>query len=318
MTYSENTNCVFQFYEYLADRGAEWNYTIGVPLNCVTALLDLIPKPAETGIVLGWNYLDAVYTLYLAGLQLTSKDKYKQSQNSLKGLLNLFSGIQLFILSYNPFLTGFLGVSSTAFASPAFALAMGIDLINASIDFYDSCKELSVSGWIEEKAKELAFYRRMDIEDSEIQRIEENIFMRIRSSKDKSPLITILKTYDPLSYQLDRQRDTKLSLPANENDIRQDMEIQMNLNAVYEKNLETIILKSLSFIGMTLLAVSSFMATGPILYIGLAITLQVAIGYTKKNIGEIIKSLPKLAFFSPPSIEGILNTDKAIQTAISL
>lgn len=161
---------IMRFYEYLGMTGAEWNYSVGVPLNYTTTYSTLISPNAGLGIALGWNYVDAVYAIGLGTLQLLDEEDYRQTQNKVKGVFNIISGVQLFLLSYNPYLTAVLGLTGgAALAAPAFALAMACDLVTASIDLYNASKEVEFEGWLEERAKEIHYNQ------SRIQKLTEQI-----------------------------------------------------------------------------------------------------------------------------------------------
>lgn len=151
--------------DHMLGSGAEWNYTVGVPLT-IGQTITSICNPANafdsaaacTGLAVGWNYADGVLAIAAGVTQLMDKENYRQSQNKAKGLLNIISGIQLFAFSYNPALTAALGLTGgAALAAPSFALAMLCDLINASIDLYNAEVESTFEGWLEERYKELQY-----------------------------------------------------------------------------------------------------------------------------------------------------------------
>src|SRR3990167_7259283 len=76
-----------------------------------------------------FNYPDGLCGIVTGIQQLSDEENCHQTQNKIKGALNIVSGVQLLLFSYMPFLQ----FGATTFAGPAFALAMLADIINASI-----------------------------------------------------------------------------------------------------------------------------------------------------------------------------------------
>ena len=149
--------------------------------------------PAQTtlGIALGWNYADSVYSITQGIRQILDEEDYRQTQNKIKGIVNIISGIEMFVFSYNPALTAALGLAGgAALASPAFALAMLCDLITATIDFYNAQKEVEFQGWLEERIKEINYL------EKRIETLREKIMRP--SSNEKTDFLndsTSLKKY---------------------------------------------------------------------------------------------------------------------------
>lgn len=313
---------IMQFYKYLGTTGAEWNYAIGMPLNAAV-LAQSIPSNAGLGLTLGWNYLDAVYAIGLGTFQLLDEEDYRQTQNKAKGILNIISGVQLFLLSYNPPLAAALGLAGgAALAAPAFALAMACELVSASIDFYNAEKEVKFEGWLEERAKEISYDRiriselgkkitkpdnkkaKLEIEyleakkrklETKIQTIEKDIYARSRVYCDNDPsqnksrkVENILNKYDP---EGNTQINDELKKEVTPDDIKSDKQIQKTLTESYKENRDNLALKTASFVGMTLLAVSGFVSCPPLLIIGLCITAVVAGIYIHRNSKKIIETI---------------------------
>jgi hypothetical protein len=329
---------VLRFYEYLGTTGAEWNYAVGVPLNYAMAFSQAIPPAAGLGITLGWNYLDAVYAIGLGTLQLQDEEDYRQAQNKVKGLLNIVSGVQMFLLSYNPPVAALMGLGGAALAAPSFALAMGCDLIIASIDFFNAHKEVKFEGWLEERAKEIAYDRariekfetkiialeqktdprdKLEIKylkakigklETKIAKNADDIYARSRvhcidsrhdiveeSIENKRKIKNILLKYDFVKDE--KELDKKLDETVKDSDHKTEKRIQTQLTKNYKQNKINLALKTASFVGMTLLAVSGFVACPPVLIAGLAITAIVAAIYIYRNSDKILNSLSKFGLF---------------------
>jgi hypothetical protein len=330
-------NPIIQFYEYIGITGAEWNYAVGVPLNYASLYSNAIPYNAGLGITLGWNYLDGVYSIGLGIFQLLDEEDYRQTQNKAKGLLNILSGVQLFLLSYNPALTAALGLTGgTALAAPAFALSMAFDLLTAAIDFYSIHQEMEFEGWLEERAKEISYHQTrieklnakietLDITQDKLeidylqakkrkieinnQHIKEAIYARSRVNQG---------SYDPVKkilrkYGLGLNKD-ELKKEATTNDHAMNLKIQKQLNENYKQSRLNLMMKTASFIGMTLLAVSGFVSCPPLLITGLAITTLVAAYFIYKHRKTIINSIDaitnKLGFFNNTDVIAVDNSSQ--------
>ncbi len=159
--YELKTNPALRLVNYLSETGAEWNYIVGMPLNFATTFSPAFSEVDNLGITLGWNYLDAIYSVALGIIQLQDKDDYRQTQNKVKGVLNVISGLQTLILSYNPPIAKAMGLDggmlAAPLAGPAFMLGMACDLVSAAIDLFNSYQEVKLQGWLEQRAKELAY-----------------------------------------------------------------------------------------------------------------------------------------------------------------
>lgn len=168
------------FYEYLGITAGEWNYFVFTGLNYVSTFTKAIPKPVGLGLTLGWNYLDGIYAMGLGAIQLLDEEDYRQTQNKVKGIVNIISGVQSFLFSYNPAVTAALGLAGgAALAAPSFALAMACDLVTAAIDCYNANKEVAFEGWLEERVQEFEY------NENRIQKFE-NELMQLNEKKSKN------------------------------------------------------------------------------------------------------------------------------------
>jgi hypothetical protein len=248
-------------------------------------LVNLLNSPAVGAIKLSdavsntilptiWNYLDGACAISVGLNQLLDEDNYRQGQMKVKGLLNILSGIQLFILSYNPPLATALGVTGApaVLAGSSFALAMLVDLITASIDFYNTYKESEINGWLEEKQKEYTFIsdRLKTLKDEndllkdypQYQSFldENNLkIANLMKKKDDLEKQIILRSKVNLSNVLQQQRDSLGKIISNfdtriEEDITdaersQEAIIRNELNVAFQKARDTLLVKAASFIG---------------------------------------------------------------------
>ena len=342
--------------QYVIDHGAEWNYIIGVPLNYVMAYTESIPVTAGSGITLGWNYLDAVYQLGLGIQQMTNQTDYRQTELKIKGALNILSGLQMMVFTYNPALTAALGLAGgAALAGPSFVFAMMCDVVTTLIDFCHAQKEVNIKRWFSERGKELAFYnkkitelnrkitdakaaqrragfihsleKQLDLFKNKKQIAQDELAKRARvycyTNKYSTELYQhkqtfVLNAVTSAGYQ-DFNLDAICKKPDSDEDIivdgkyvDKDVEAaETAWDATKQKDLEkerntmvfNLALRTASLIGMTILAVSAFVACPYLMPIGFAVVTLVATIYlirNSKEIGEAINSkLKGIGLFKP-------------------
>lgn len=269
--------------------------------------LHLAPTVANIALPVVWNYLDGACALAVGLNQLLDEDNYRQTQMKVKGLLNIFSGVQLFLLSYNPLLVSSLGITGApaALAGTSFAIAMLVDVITAAIDFVNAWKEKNINGWLEERYKEYIFLQKriatlqqedaivgdnwnqakIDALKSRKDKLEENIALRYRvhyaevSPKVRGLLQGIIDT------------SAEKAKGASEEDIVNDANIQAQCQQQYTAAGNTLFVKVVSAIGMGILAagfIALFIAVpNPVPITGLAITAVVAAIYFYRHQQEI-------------------------------
>ncbi len=300
-----------EMFAYFVRAGAEWNYAVGVPLNYVASFSKAIPKPASLGISLGWNYLDAIYCIAQGMEQLCDETDYRQTENKIKGVANILSGVQMFLLSYNPALTCVLGLSGgAALIAPSFALSMGFDLVTAVIDYQHAQKEVTFEGWKKEREKEINFYqskikklekinsqdKKIDLLKKKKEKVEGQI--NLRASFQNNNLTSLETEIKRIENMWDKNEDDRKKLE----NLKQEKCIHEKLHENYQKQRTNLFVKTASFVGMTCLAVASCVSCPPLLMAGLAITVMVAAFYIYKNSDEIVATakngLQKAGFFS--------------------
>ena len=281
-----------KLYDYLGCAGGEWNYVLGVLLNGINTI-KTFPLSALRGITLGWNYLDAVYAMIAGVLQWSDQDSHERLANKIKGTLNIFSGIQLFAFSYNPPLCIALGLgSSIALAGSSFAVAMLIDAIVAAIDCYRAYQLTTFSGWQAAKQQELDHKKiqckkledKLNLLTSNIDQDEEK-----NLQTEDSDQIKYLKAKTTLLNKQIKDIDAEWQLTENE----YQNDCQQKLATHYHQHVINLVFKTTSFIGMALLAVTSFVTCPPLFITGLALVSIVAAYYLYKNGSHLYqKSLP--------------------------
>lgn len=106
-------------------------------------VISLAQATSEIVLPVVWNYLDGACSVAVGLSQLLDEDDYRQGQLKVKGVLNILSGVQLFLLSYNPPLIAALGITGapTILAGASFALAMAVDLVCATMDYMNARTE---------------------------------------------------------------------------------------------------------------------------------------------------------------------------------
>ncbi|OGT47034.1 MAG: hypothetical protein A3E83_04105 [Gammaproteobacteria bacterium RIFCSPHIGHO2_12_FULL_41_20] len=330
---------------YVVEYGTDWNYSIGTAINDAAAIPTVI-LPAQTtlGIALGWNYADSVYSITQGIRQILDEEDYRQTQNKIKGIVNIISGIEMFVFSYNPALTAALGLAGgAALASPAFALAMLCDLITATIDFYNAQKEVEFQGWLEERIKEINYLeKRIEtlrekimrpssnektdfLNDSTLQTIDYLAKEKLRLIDKRNQLIAVMQSrcrvycHDTtvstdeqtaratwVKQTLDGLTEKSISIDYQSKptdiDTRINNHVQSQLTKQYQESRNNLAMKALSFVGMTLLAVGTFVACPPLLIVGLVVTSIVAAYYLYKNkerIAAKIKEIRQHGLFKP-------------------
>jgi len=240
-------NPVMRFYNYIGVSGAEWNYVVGAPANAVSSYSQLISPSASLGITFGWNYLDGLYAVGLGIIQLTDEDDYRTTRNQAKGLLNIVSGIQLFLFSYNPLLTSAIGLAGGAALAPSsFALTMLCDLITAAIDFSSAYKETIIDGWLDERKKEIQFNNDKLLE------------LQNKLDKEKDPeeikyLEAKCRILNRKNDELNRKVLLRTRVKNNHGtaaDIQENNAIQNQLEAEYRQARINLFFKAASFVGM--------------------------------------------------------------------
>ncbi len=246
-----------------------------------------MPSQALRGITVGWNYSDAL-DAFIAAYELLKKDTYHKKRNKVKAALNILSGTQLLIFSDNYGLTNFGSAAlagATALASPAFAFAMLCDLINLSIDLFYAARKTEFEGWLEEKLLKLRYLE----EQNNHQKVDElnNLIAlrcRVYSHEDENRKNAIKTIFERHRFNIPPQL---FEIPSDD-DKFQNSRIQNKLDDKFYKSLKDWTVKFISFSGMTLLAVSSFVACPPLVIIGTVLVTAVSIYYVQKHFRKLI------------------------------
>jgi len=299
---------------YLADHGSELDYFVGTWFNCLTAkianneaVITLSPT-ATIAITVGWNYLDGLYDFILAAKELAEKRNYRQTYNKIQAALNIFTGVQLFVLSYNPILTTFLGLANaTDLAGSSFALSTFFDWLVAGIELYNTYRELSYNPWLHERLTELNFKLKHGHQAEEL---IEKIRLRCKNQISKKPeqhqhiAQTIQNRIPHYHADVRNQLTDNLTTRTRVHKV-QNQQLETQLRQAFVDSRTNFTLKTLSFLGMTLLAVNHFLeestqAASQTLIIGLATTTYVAAAYAAYNNDRLYNGIGMLynRFFS--------------------
>jgi hypothetical protein len=291
---------------YLGEHGAELNYMLGTSITDLTNLKNGIryielSDLTKTVIIVGWNYLDAAYDFMFALSLLTNKDNYRARQNTIKGIINIVGGIELFVFSYNPPLTNTLGLADpTALAGISFALAMFCDLVAASIDFHSLKQETLFQSWLLEKIKEYQFTLLHNMDNKKcVKDIRARCRAYVNGDPAKATLIIQLMgkalAKEPNSEAQLELLTKKLNVVTSQQQER-DQNIQEHLDQAYKANRTFLAMKTLSAVGMTLLAVVGFLDNAtddyPIVFAtGLAVTTFVGSYYCITNAERLTNTV---------------------------
>lgn len=304
----------------------EINYYSFTLLNSLSSppvsAFSLPTNVANIALPVVWNYLDGACALAVGLQQLIDEDNYRQKQMKIKGLLNIFSGMQLFLLSYNPPLVAALGITGApaALAGTSFAIAMVVDAITAAIDFANAWKEREINGWLEERCQEYLFLQKRIQSLTEEAAITQNRVIREKIAALQLQKDNLAETIS-LRYRVNRFNINKRQLSlleqiiaiedtnATAEDYLKDAEIQVLCEKKYTAAGSNLLVKLASLIGMMLLAASviALLTTVPsaVPFTGLAITVLVAAVYFYRHQQEIRQTLGKVAqtlgFFSKSS-----------------
>lgn len=264
-----------------------------------------MPLPIAKEIAVGWNYLDGL-AAFIATYELLHEDTYHAGRNKVKATLNILSGTSLFLLSDNFGLFHFgpaALASATIIASPAFAFGMLCDAINSSIDFFYARKEATFKGWLEERLLEFEYLKENEEKNNEaIKHLEKLIAARCRAAANPK-IIRKIREYK--SYLFDKSFFENLNLndlknmPSRE-DSDIDKQIQDECNKKFYETRNNFAAKWLSFVGMTCLAIASFVACPPLVIIGTVCVTLVSMYYMEKNSEKLATKLSTFGVFHRP------------------
>lgn len=292
-----------QVFVYLADHGAELDYIIGTFFNSLTAsfktnisVLEL-SEDATLAIAVVWNYLDALYDFMLAAKQWYDTRTYRHMQSKTQAILNIVSGVQLLSFSYNPLLTEQLGLkNNAALATTSFAFSALFDFFVAGLEFYNTKKEMEFKGWLKEKIKQLLHTIKQGHDHTELLKdMHARASEHAQQNADRQQKLTQMFNQTlPVDHPSRQHLINRLNEHSGEHSERSRM-IQLQLKQAHKDSRTNLCLKAASFLGMTLLAVVSFLDANEdnpaiALVLGLGLTTYVAAAYLTYN-GERFMNL---------------------------
>lgn len=276
-----------------------------------------------------WNYLDATAAITVGLNYLLDEKNYRRSQTMAKGLLYILSGLQSFVLTYNPALVAALGITGApaALAGTAFAFSTLIDFLVATIDFCNAYKMSQFSGWMDEKMGEYDFIcaaiqelnaentllngsiddlelkeniqwatnlNKAKIQEFEARLDELNNSIKIRAKVNKSSL-----SPTQTSFLQKHGLDDATAISADETAF--DTQLNALLNNECNSSRNQLLIKFASFVGIALIAIATFilLTTCPqaIFAVGLSITILVSAVYLHRHKEMIDNKFS--AFFKP-------------------
>lgn len=287
-------------------------YTVGVTASTITSVTSM---PTIGGFILslGWNYIDAIGMIAKSVHTLTERE-YSHKSRYLKSAINIIGALQAFALTYMPPLTSALGVGPLAFAGPAFALEELAGALSKAIDLYHIVKEQEYSGWLTSKIKEVnRLMKRVNklnlkmLKQSshqadrqiELRELGEKIETLIQQmiSRSRVYLKDHREDNDKINHSF-QQLHTNVNLEKiidechqaiQADDIMLDTKLSNDLKIKFKSERIDLILRVLSVIGMSLIAVSGFVgpAAPALLIPGLVLVSIVACYQIHKHRDEI-------------------------------
>lgn len=282
--------------------------------------LDLLnlSETGRSGVSMGWNYLDSVLLL-INGVNLIhgSGSSYQQTQNQAKGSMMIASSAVQFLFTYQEFIKAAC-LTTTSLAGPAFAFGTLMDWIIGMMDLYDAAKRADFDGWLEETLAEIRFLdSKLEEEISPPDRVSfENKRRLLLQQMSVRCKVHCYDAADPAEKEerakkiesvIDKANTTSVSTDTthsftaikstcrqmpNYREVRADRKIQQDLQKNLRMCQKNFFIKTVSLVGMCLLAVSTFTCP-PAFVAGMIITGMVAAYYLGKNgytLGKFISS----------------------------
>lgn len=254
---------------FLGEHGAELDYIVGTTITDLTNLKNRasatqLSSATITKLIVGWNYLDAIFNLMFATSLFTNRSDYRYKYNVVKGIINVFEGVELFVFSYNPPLNAALKFNGDiALAGTAFAVGMVADVICASIDFHKIYRESYFQGWLDEKLKAYKYALAHDLDTKELVK---DIRIRCKAYIN-GDLIKANSVTKLLKNKLTSNNENPPSIDeltehleiVNKKNKVKDQWIQEQLEEAYKKNRTFLGIKVISMVGMILLAIAGFL-----------------------------------------------------------
>jgi hypothetical protein len=264
-----------------------------------------------------WNYLDAVAAIQRGFDLLDNEDNYHQTENKIKGTLSILAGVQLLLLSYNP-------ATGLVLAAPSFALSVGIDLVCTVIDYISASREVT------EQRKELN--NTLTVKNPSINSTPEacnkKLAERILKIQQRQKTICsdimartrVRFAENRVSMEFFQEIEKKYKLPGAvtttlEEDGKRDREIQKEVVAKQSKHLVDMVVRTASFVGLTLLAATAFVACPPMLAVGLTLVSMVAIYNIWKHWPQIANTATAAAVTVSKNVNAFFNN--AVKEAVA-
>jgi hypothetical protein len=305
----ERVNGILERLKIPAEILPELDFITGSLISNLVALEQISLSPFANSLYSdGWNYIDGIISILTGIALIVDQDDYRETQAKIKGAIKILSGIQLIIC------TSVGGTGSPA-ATSAFAISTCTDLITTLIDHFNTVKEASFEGWLEERAKELAFLERKLEEaklanngtrqnklQSRIDLLLPQIESRCRvhfyyekpvaeeNSKEYEENEAFVRNIFPGYGKYRNEEKFDYHKKPTSPDIARDKLIQAINDRRLEISKRNLIVGGLSFIGMSLVAAATIFALStfpPLMIATIIITSLVSCYYLIKNFEKI-------------------------------
>jgi hypothetical protein len=296
---------------------AEVNYVAFTSISALVLLGAVNPALSfvSSDMPLIWNYIDGYCAIVTALDQLLDEDDYRQTQTKIKGLLNLISGLQLFAFTYNPHLVTALHLlgAPTLLAGLSFAVSMLFDAIIAAIDLYQVAKERDFDGWLEERCLEHAFIEKRlneiafenQILGDDIQDLVDENHKKMLLLQERRTEIEIMIHVRCEAHHHHYISPPGLSMILGKSSIDNsknfnESDIQQTLDKQYILARNTLVIKAMSFVGMSILALTVFGLANPaqLALAGIIVTGLVALCYLYRHLNAGLPKVSSLSLFA--------------------
>jgi len=279
-------NTAKNLYEFSSEHGATVNYIFGTICNWMMfCKKNSVPWALELTVV--WNGLDAIEAIAIAYNKYKDKEDHHKKQRIAKIALNTFSGVQLLALTYNPILIKalqkYLSNNPAALASTSFAIAMGVDLICAALDWENARKQLSFEGWLEDKIDQINHLKSLNSEKGKamlpelIQDVISRCKVHYNGEGEEEDLIdnALKKIHAEGIKELMLENATLLP---RESDNNREKAIQAEVSQKFREETFNLTVRFSSFSGMSLFAALDFIKASSEMYMPLKVVALVMTG----------------------------------------
>lgn len=294
------------------DKTSQGSYVAGAPLNMVYACDAFMSADANNIVSISWNYVEGFSSILAGALMILQENHPHRTQVQALGATSIMTGLLQSVFTYQNFFAN-AALSGTALGNPVFALGALVDAIVAGINLHYAAKKTTFNGWLEETLLEIAQIdknisnakeksaRTILINQRNALLQQVNVRSKVHLDQTSNPAekaqyrqeidAMLTQTINNLSPTTETNNSRALLRGIKENyhqesvsgdDRHLSRDIQHKLNERLSQSKYLFAVKLISFVGMTLVAVSGFTCP-PTLFIGLALACAVALYYMKHN-----------------------------------